>query len=327
MAQKTLVEQASTLSLEVVKSNFNIELQKNKYSELQKKMNSIVVSEDNIEKVGELLTEFRKLYEVVKSVHKEKKKPFWDAGILYDTAKKDYDKLLNDLYSPLHNRYSKVVQEVEWRRKKEQAERDRKATIKNGIESNIMTFSAKIASCETSQDLIEIERKINLEGGAAQAKTKYMEFLEEYQTRLKGLSTLIKDQKAKIKEIEKLQAKVAKLDDEYEQQELMEKIENINIAIDENKIRVQEDAVESATAVDVVEAVTMFPDVSARRSTWSYEVEDIKELQKKLPHLVKLVPDEEKIKELLKTKKTDGSLDGKDEVRYFGIKFYKKKLY
>lgn len=327
MAQKTLVEQASTLSLEVVKTGFNVELQKNSYLELQKKINSFQVSEDNVEQAAVILTEFRKLYKVVDKVHEEKKKPFLDAGRLYDTAKNDFKKLLDGLYSPFNQKYIKVVQDVETRRRKEEAEKLRVDNIKKGIESNIMTFSSRIAACETSKDLIDVERRINLESGAAQTKVKYAEFLPEYQAKLKGLATLIADQKEKVKAIEDLLVKAADVDDEYEQEEIMEQIENMNIAIDENKIKVQEDAVDSATSMEVVDAVTMFPNVGARRSTWHYEVEDIKALQKALPHLVKLVPDDEKIKELLKTKKTDGSLNGKEELVYFGIKFYQKKLY
>ena len=52
------------------------------------------------------------------------------------------------------------------------------------------------------------------------------------------------------------------------------------------------------------------------RSNWKWRVDDIKLLQKKMPHLVKLVPDDEAIDLLLKTKRQDGSLDSVEEENF-----------
>jgi hypothetical protein len=46
-----------------------------------------------------------------------------------------------------------------------------------------------------------------------------------------------------------------------------------------------------------------------------------------MPHLVKLVPDDDAIELLLKTKKADGSLADKMEDKLFGITFYNDKSF
>jgi hypothetical protein len=46
-----------------------------------------------------------------------------------------------------------------------------------------------------------------------------------------------------------------------------------------------------------------------------------------MPHLVKMVPDEDAIDVLLATKRKDGSLDGKLEENWNGILFFNDKTF
>ena len=46
-----------------------------------------------------------------------------------------------------------------------------------------------------------------------------------------------------------------------------------------------------------------------------------------MPHLVELTPVDNKIRELMATKKAEGALDDVEELKIFGITFYLEKLY
>jgi len=98
--------------------------------------------------------------------------------------------------------------------------------------------------------------------------------------------------------------------------------------INQAQINVQEKAIFMASQPDIVEVESVVSEAPRpRRQSWEWKITDIQLLAKKMPHLVKIMPEEDKINELLKSKKTDGSLDGKEEENYFGITFFIQKLY
>ena len=103
--------------------------------------------------------------------------------------------------------------------------------------------------------------------------------------------------------------------------QLKEEKEYIETVIEHTGIKIHEKAYEEAIKIDVV--VPEVVDIAPKgRSNWKWRVDDIKLLQKKMPHLVKLVPDDEAIDLLLKTKRQDGSLDSVEEENWNGIVFY-----
>jgi hypothetical protein len=50
-------------------------------------------------------------------------------------------------------------------------------------------------------------------------------------------------------------------------------------------------------------------------------------LYKKMPHLIDLTPNKDKIGELLEVKKADGTLKDVEELKIFGLTLYLEKLY
>ena len=160
-------------------------------------------------------------------------------------------------------------------------------------------------------------------------KTVYQEFLPDLITQCDALRPQIKVQKENVRELMRTQAeeKVAlETGDMVAASELRSKKEYYEQVIHETGLQIHETAFTAASAVEVIvpEIVDQAP---KGRSNWKWKVEDIKLLAKKMPHLVELVPNEEAIDLMLKTKKADGSLAGKDEETVFGLTFYNDKSY
>jgi copper chaperone CopZ len=233
---------------------------------------------------------------------------------------------VNGLLDKMNKEYNRIAAEVAARKAQQQIELDRVNNIKTGIKNNVLLFSQKIADCKTAAELTKVQTSINFEKGA-QSKSKYQEFHSLMLEEFSALNELINKQKDSIKELEALAKKSEKVTDEYEKLEIEEQMESVRGRVEETKINVQESAINSAIESDVTIAQEVLPEVKARRTTLEYEVKDINLLQKKMPHLVKLVVDEEAMDLWLKTKKTDGSMTGKEEDVINGIRFYYKKVY
>lgn len=323
-------EQKQEVSLEVVKSKLQIALQKEGFLKLQENLNKLVISEDNIVEVQELFKKIRGLKSVITAKHAEIKKPYLTASQTIDQAKRDYEALLETIVAPHEKKFREVCLEIDRRRIEQEKEEQRKLQIQDGMEKNILAWSQKIAACITLAQLNSVESSINLHKGQPQLESKFWEFTEDYKKKLSGLTGLIKQQKDNIKELERLAEELKAAEeaqDELSMLDLQAAQDERRLSIEEIQIQVQEEAIATATEVKTEVATEILPSLSARRSIWKFEVTDIKLLQKKMPHLVMLVADEEKIKELMKAKKADGSFDNKEALEYFGIKFFKEKLF
>lgn len=313
-------------SLDVVKAQFALELQKNGFAELQTLSDTIQVNEDNVEEVKEHIAKIKALYKIVDEKHTEKKKPYLEAGRVIDAAKNSYYEILNGILNPIQKKYITACNNIAAAEKKRKDEEQRVSVIKQGIEQNRLHLSQKISNCDTSDAIVALEREIILLKGRPQNKQKFQEFLPEFESMLTDLSKDIKEQKVKIRQLENVRKQISKSTSGDDVVELQEKAEQLEADIEEKKIVVQEKAIDQSTSFVPV-ATVVHPTVKPRRTTWKWEVTDLSKLAKKMPHLVKVVPDEDAIKAVLETKKTDGSLEGKDEEILHGLKFYAEKLF
>lgn len=321
------------LSPEIIKSQFQVALNKSSLGlqALHDAASKLIFNEDNLEDISKYLEKCRKAKKVVEAEHAALKRPALTECQMYDESKKQMEANINSIYSTVHEKYTKMCNEIENRKLAKFREERRIDGIKKGIEENLLSFSKKIAECTTSKQLTEIESLINLEKTRTQ---KYQEFVSLAKERYSTLASLLAKQKDKVKELENLERQKKALEkandgDEVSMLDLESKIDEQKSAIEETKIEIEEHAIDSAINVgsDVETAEEITPEVKARRTTWKWRVKDIKELQKKMPHLVKLVADEEKIDEWLKSKKTDGSLKDQESVIVNGIEFYVFKSY
>lgn len=318
---KKLNNEALSLLPPSIVSKFNVGLTKLKYQELQEKVGNIVYSEDNLSEIAELLKAIRNAGKTIEAIHKEGKAAALKECQDWDLAKRTFIDLLATLEAEPQKKYSIICREIDDRRRKEEAERARKNAIQEGITQNCLKFAMDISSCRTLKDLTEIERLINLEKGR---KAKYQEFIDEAVSSLNELTSLISKQKERLREIEALEEQAQNSDDEEDLSDIFAKKESLESEIEEEKITVQETAINTQLN-RIEEADVIYPEVKARRSVWAWEVHDIKETQKKMPSWTEIVPKEDKINEYLKAKKQEG-ING-EEFYFAGIKFFNKKTF
>jgi hypothetical protein len=310
-----------------ITGKFNIALTQAGFQKLADKANSLVYTEDNLEAIALFLKDLRKVEKAINETHKEGKSEALKIGRDWDAAKNTFLSQLESVESLPQSKYTKLCQDIEERKRKEALEFQRKENIKQGIENNSVLFAKKIAECTTTQQLTEIERLINLEKSR---KEKYMEFLDEAVIRFTELNTLLKDQKEtvrKLEEIKRQEEEAIKEQDDEKILQLQQQKEEAEAKIEENKVVVQETAINQSMNTDIPVAKEVFPTISARRTTWKYEMVSEKEVMKKAPELLVVSLDDDKVKQTLKTLKDTKQLEGKTELVLNGIRYFEVKTY
>lgn len=176
-------------------------------------------------------------------------------------------------------KYTELCNAIAKKQQEAAADKLRKENIQKGIETNAVTFAKQIADAKTTAELTRIESIINLEKGR---KEKYQEFLPDAIEKFTALNANLKTQKEAVKELERLelekQEALSSGNDEAAL-EIMERQEAVESKIEEQKINVQETAVN--TTYKVIEVESVLPTVKAKRSVWKWEVVNQSELVKK----------------------------------------------
>lgn len=308
----------------IVKSAFDLEATRLKYQELLQHISGLQVTRDN---VNEDIT--KEARDVLKALTETKDtlsaEPLqWHKDImenyksLFNPIKEQQDRLMAE---------KKVVAgQIEQETRQQLAEQTRVNTAKSAIVTFVNRVAVLISEAKSDNDIVAIEKMIGLE---KTKKNVYQEFLQELIDQSDGLRPQIKTQKESVRELQKVveeEKKALETGDAVAAADLREKREHFEQVIQETGIRIHEKAFEQASTIDIV--VPEIVDTAPKgRTNWKWRVDDIKTLQKKMPHLVKLVPDEEAIAVLLKTKRADGSLAGKDEENVFGLVFFNDKSF
>jgi hypothetical protein len=287
----------------------------------------LVYNEDNIESISDFLTKARKAKKIIETEHKDIKEPYLKECQTIDESKREMLSLVEGVLNTSTAKYTTLCQEIENRKRLAEQERQRKINIQSGIDSNMISFSGRIAGCTTNEELISIERLINLEKAN---KSKYQEFHEQAVEKYESLTALIKSQKENIKEairLEKERLDAEKKGDEEKLIALQEQQEKLTEKTDELKITVQESAINSSLNTVVETATEILPEVKVRRSSWDFEVVDIHTVVKKMPSWTKIELVEDKIKEFIKASKDSWNDEGGEERIINGIKFFIRKTY
>lgn len=228
--------------------------------------------------------------------------------------------------------FGKLANEIKADAAKVENENKRINDIKAAIQNKSIEFSQSIASATTNEELIRIEKLI---GSEKARKNVYAEFLPQLIVELDKLTPLIKIQKdilKKLIDVNDAKIEAGQFENDERFLELTEIEEKLIEKIEQNKTEVQTTALNSAinkSSISVEsESTTVLP--KPKRRNWTWEVTDINILQKRYPHLVKVIPNEEAIKELMKSEierlKEHGS--GELEERIFpGLRIYQKSTY
>ena len=233
-----------------------------------------------------------------------------------------------DLLKRKEAEYRTLALEIEADKKKAEQERLRIAGIRESINSFFIAQSQAIAGAKTLEELTGIEKLI---GSHKANSSRYAEFLPELVEKASLLTPLIKTQKESIKKLEALKAAENAANEAGDDQAVIDARESQELLTDkiqEMSIKVQEKAIGMATKADVVEPeVVMSESPKPRRTTYEWTCHDVDLLFKKMPHLVTLTPNKEKIDELLVTKRLEGAFKDTDSIEFFGITFFIKKIF
>lgn len=325
------ITQSPVLTQEMVLAKMNIALTKKQLSvqKLQDEADSLEFTEENIPVISSYLAKLTAIDKTTEEVHKELKSPFLEAGRVCDAAKNSNMAVTLAIRTPVKTKFDKLCADVE-RKKREATElAAKKAAILQGIENNVIDFSSKIAACGTNTELLSIERIINLEKSESRAE-KYGEFhkqaIEKYDTILKPI---LKDQKDKIQKKEELekQIKEAEKSNDVEKIDLLQgKKEQVEDEIQQNAVKIQENAISSAPIDFIPVAEEIFADTKSRRS-YTIEITDEKEALKKAKDLLTIDINKDAANVVLRFLKDTNAFKDKSEVILNGIKYSEIKNY
>jgi hypothetical protein len=310
-----------------IQGKFNIALTQSNFQKLADKAATLVYNEDNLEEIKKFLDDMRKVDKAIEETHKEGKADALKIGRDWDAGKNSFLAMTSNIKSKPQAEYTKICQAIDKRRQDQQLEAQRIQNIKSGIESNAIRFATDIANCTTSEQLLSVERLINLEKGR---KDKYMEFADEAIARYSELNALLKTQKETVRVLEenaRQQEEAKKAQNDELLLKLQEEQAQVENKVEEAKIVVQETAIAQSINAPIQVAQEVIPEVKARRTTWKFEVVNEKEVMKKAPELVVFSIDEEKVKGVLKNLKDTHVLDGKTEYTLNGIKYFEQKTF
>jgi|GEM_PF-3934868 len=295
------------------------------YQQTLKQVLEYEVDEGNFEEAQALNKKLMKWLSFVEEHRKEEKNPYLEAGRLIDAGHKKFATPFEDAKSQLQGKINVVGKRMQDAADKAKREQERIDGLKNTINTFVLDASSKIAAATTTEQLLSIERLINLEKGN---KGRYQDHLPLLIERSNELTAKIKEQKDLVKELERVAdeaAKALEVGNDEKAQELLQKSELLGAKIEENTILVQESASKAIISTEILAPEVDMP--STRRKVWKFEVQDIKETIKKRPDLLDVSLNHKAVSEVLKTMKDTGVLTGKSEYVLNGIRFFQDVNY
>lgn len=308
-----------------IKSKFNLALTSASFQKIADEEMLLVYNEDNVSIIKSFIDKTKELKKVIEATHKSGKEEALKIGKNWDAAKNSFLAQIDAIVDKPYSKYVNLCQSIAQKQREAEIEKKRVDDIKLGIENNAVNFSMKIAGCETTEQLLAIERTINLE---KTRKDKYAEFLQDAIETFNPLNEILKNQKLVVKQAEDLAAQKLAAEasgDDEKLLEVMEKQEANVQQIESNKITVQEKATEQPLRSFASYTPISTPTVKPKRTTWEWEISDIAITSKKMPSWVVMNTVDDKINEYLAGKKAEG-IDG-DEFTVAGIRFFKKVTY
>jgi hypothetical protein len=310
---------------ELVKLKINTEIIKHKLTlpDLENRGLTIVKNRDSLPIAKVLLDDLKKVDDLAETIREREKKPFLEGGRACDAGGKlvfSQTERIRGMFKPW---YDKELAAVDDETRKQKAKEATDRGILAGIESNVITFSNMVVAATTKKALSLVESRINLEKSPSMAK-KYGEHHAKAIERFDSiLLPIIKDQKAKVEQMEKLTAEISQAEannDPDKMDELVARQDELGNEMLQNHANLQE-AVLNQESFPVIEATEVLPDFKVKRTNYSMEIADQTVALKKVPELLEISINKEAAKVVLDRLKKDGAFDGKDEVIENGIKY------
>lgn len=316
------------ITVEMAKAQMNIALTKMSESmqALSNAAKMLVFNEDGVGGISDFLAKCKKFLKIIDEAHKEGKAPHLAACKSWDEGKKDLYAVINEFYLPVNDKHQKICAEIEQRRVAEEQRLAKEKAILDGIEGNIITFSQKIAAAETTDDLLSVERLINLEKSESR-KAKYGDHHALAITRYdEVLIPILKSQKDKIKQKEALEKQLKAADDANVADNLTEKLDEINNEILQNRVYVQQAALTVPDSFEITPSEQLYPETKGRNN-FKFEIVDLAVAVKKSPELLDVTIKTRDAQRVAMAFRDAGVFNGKTEAVVNGIKYSIEKTY
>lgn len=324
MSNDTSAVATTNLTPEIVKSKLQLCLTKAEQSiqSLHDTESKLVYNEDNLGLIKLFIDNCKATQKTVDAERVKLKEPYLQGGRVVDAGAKllstDLDLIIQKANAP----YQKLCVEVERKRREVEAEKQRVATIRGYMDNFKIEYSVKISDAKTSKELVDIERRINLETGNS---NRYQELLPEFKTLCEPIRSLLTAQKNKVRELEELEItarEAAETGNDEVYLEVQDKKEALEAQIAETRVSVQETATTQAQTATMQAEVVLTVVPKGGRSTWKWNIVDEKAATKR--GWTQIIPFKEKIDEFLKQKREDGI---EEEFVESGVHFFIQKVY
>jgi len=321
--QENLVQQTG---IELTKANYKVAL--SNYQSVLQAIENISFTKDTLNQDYAPLKTARELLKKIEDLRKQRKQPHIDAGKLEDDAAKSLSNPIQEILDRKVAEYTKLANEIKAEAEQVAKEEQRKLGIKMQMESFILTYSQKVAECTTNEQLLGIEKLINLETGR---KEKYQEFLEQFKLSCEPIRALLKQQKEQVRALATLDKEAtvaAENDDDAKAIELLEAKDELTAQIDLNKTLIQEQAIATVGFTAKGDFQVVLPDApKARRTTWEVELISPLIAFKELPQLITIELDTMAAKNYFKGKRLTGEIAKTGDITLHGIRYYEKITY
>lgn len=325
------------MELEVINKNLTPELVKHNHVTELMKLNitldalremerNLVYNEDGLPQIIEFENKLKKALNVVDAEYEKEKKPIREQGKVVDAGRNLIYNPINKIFENLKINKTRVCEAIDKRKKEADEAKEKKDQQKRDTDNAILNLSEKLAAATTIEQLRSIENILNLQTANT---SKYGEYLEELKTRCVPIRKLIGERKETIKaklDLDIKEQEATKKGDDEHLEAILDQKQDLEDILFENSTKIQETA-SSQSLNSVSRSEQVFSSAPVKRRTKEWQVVDLQLLFKKRPDLVDLVPNKEKIDELLKWDVENG-IFGKDaDYTLNGIRFYEKKTY
>lgn len=319
----------SSLTPEITKSKLALELTKAGVTiqTLHDIEGGLIYNEDNLQQIANFINQVKKAENLIETKRKELKEPSVIEGKNIDAGAKIIATELAEIKKKAHSQYTHLCEEIQKRKEKADQEAKQKLNWVTLVNNTIMDFSEKIGAAKTNDELLALERLLNLETAN---ERKYGMELPNLKLRAIAIRNLLAAQKSNIKSLEALGHKEAiavQNGDDLALNAVLEQREILESEIYQTSVKVQEKATEQAQEVREETVTQILLEVKPKRTLKKWEVININETYKRRPDLVELIPNKAKIDERLKESAVQDALEKSGELIENGIRFYIEKIY
>lgn len=315
------------ITKEVVQALFNKHLGVRNYIKAVEAAQSLTFAKDNLSADYPALKELDKLLKEMEEVRKEVRQPL-------NEALKNIQEVFNEITEPLIGIRDAKKAELKGAneaalqdKRKEQQDIDRRNGIVGSLGAFVNNITREVASASTETEITRIQKLI---GSEKARKGYYEEYHMDLLEKLAALDEPIRIRKDFIKQKAANDLKLQEAidtGDAYKAAELKGKQELLEQQTQESGIVLQEKAFEQNLAIQEFVGESIIETVKPKITRWKWKVEDINLLQRKMPDLVLLVPNDKAIDAILAAKRAEKALLEGQDNKFFGIIFYQEKFY